>query len=103
MIHSHPDSLEYNLVNSRHLLVFISHFGYTSEYRSNIEKQNCVVVDYKVRIITANIFVLGIEILYKTHVILSTLPITLLIYIMTLCAGINISHLVMEFYHHRVV
>lgn len=43
------------------------------------------------------------EIIHKTHMILSTLPIILLIYIMTLCAGINISHLVMEFYHYRVV
>lgn len=43
------------------------------------------------------------EIVHKTHMILSTLPIILLIYIMTLCAGINISHLVMEFYHYRVV
>ncbi|XP_043251412.1 protein unc-50 homolog isoform X2 [Colletes gigas] len=53
-----------------------------------------------------NITFLGytsIEILHKTHVILSALPIILLIYIMTLCAGINISHLVMEFYHYRVV
>ncbi|XP_031839985.1 unc50 RNA binding protein [Nomia melanderi] len=45
----------------------------------------------------------SIEILHNPHVILSALPITLLIYIMTLCAGINISHLVMEFYHYRVV
>ncbi|XP_006622277.2 protein unc-50 homolog, partial [Apis dorsata] len=45
----------------------------------------------------------SMEIIHKTHMILSTLPIILLIYIMTLCAGINISHLVMEFYHYRVV
>ncbi|XP_012235885.1 protein unc-50 homolog [Linepithema humile] len=45
----------------------------------------------------------NIEILHKTHLILSTLPIMLLTYITTLCAGINISHLVMEFYRYRAL
>ncbi|XP_017891562.1 protein unc-50 homolog [Ceratina calcarata] len=42
-------------------------------------------------------------ILHKTHNILSTLPFIFLMYIMTLCAGINISRLVMVFYFYRAV
>lgn len=45
----------------------------------------------------------SVNILHKTHVILSTLPMILLTYVMTLCAGINISSLVMDFYYHRVL
>ncbi|KAG7211293.1 hypothetical protein KM043_010593 [Ampulex compressa] len=45
----------------------------------------------------------SVEILSNAHIILSALPIMLLTYIITICAGINISHLVMEFYHYRVV
>ncbi|KYN17491.1 PREDICTED: protein unc-50 homolog [Trachymyrmex cornetzi] len=45
----------------------------------------------------------SIEILHKTHLILSTLPIMLLTYITTLCAGINISYLVIEFYRYRAL
>ncbi|XP_032676062.1 protein unc-50 homolog [Odontomachus brunneus] len=45
----------------------------------------------------------SIEILHKTHLILSTLPLILLTYITTLCAGINVSYLVMEFYFYRAI
>lgn len=44
----------------------------------------------------------SVEILHKTHIIFSALPIMLLIYMVTLCSGINISRLVMDFYHYRV-
>ncbi|XP_035743186.1 protein unc-50 homolog [Vespa mandarinia] len=44
----------------------------------------------------------SVEILHKTHIIFSALPIMLLIYIITLCSGINISRLIMDFYHYRV-
>lgn len=45
----------------------------------------------------------SVEILHKTHIILSTLPIIFLTYITTLCAGINISRMVIDFYHNRVL
>lgn len=45
----------------------------------------------------------SVEILQKTHLILSPLPLILLFYVATLCADINISRLVMEFYYHRVL
>lgn len=45
----------------------------------------------------------NIEILHKTHLLLSSLPVILLTYVITLCAGINISYLVMEFYRYRAL
>ncbi|XP_020288608.1 protein unc-50 homolog [Pseudomyrmex gracilis] len=44
----------------------------------------------------ANVEILHI---HKTHSILSTLPIMLVLYIITLCAGIDITYIVMEYYY----
>ncbi|CAG5076076.1 Similar to Unc50: Protein unc-50 homolog (Rattus norvegicus) [Cotesia congregata] len=45
----------------------------------------------------------GVEILHRTAGILWALPIAVLIYIVFLCAGINISQIVINFYLNRVV
>ncbi|CAB0036058.1 unnamed protein product [Trichogramma brassicae] len=46
----------------------------------------------------------SVEILHKTHVILQTaIPAAMVMYIVTLAAGINISQQLMEFYHDRVI
>ncbi|XP_070523913.1 protein unc-50 homolog isoform X1 [Cardiocondyla obscurior] len=45
----------------------------------------------------------NIEILHNTHLILSALPVLLLIYVVMLCAGMNVSYSVMEFLHQRAL
>lgn len=47
--------------------------------------------------------VTDVEILSKTHIILSALPIAFLLYVTTLAGGINITRMIMNFYHDRVV
>lgn len=45
----------------------------------------------------------SLQILQRTHLILTPLPIVLLIYIISLSGGFNITHYLMEFYKNRVL
>jgi hypothetical protein len=45
----------------------------------------------------------SLQILNRTHLILTPVPIVVIFYIISLVAGLNITHALMDFYKHRVV
>ncbi|EFA10930.1 protein unc-50 homolog isoform X2 [Tribolium castaneum] len=45
----------------------------------------------------------SLQILNRTHLILTPVPIVLVFYIISLVAGLNITHVLMTFYKHRVL
>lgn len=45
----------------------------------------------------------SLQILHRTHLILTPVPLVLLIYIISLTAGFNFTHSLMTFYKHRVL
>lgn len=81
--------------------IYITFLGYASKLRT--QRLGRTIYLFLLVDILIVILISDVEILHKTHLILSTLPVMLLAYITTLCAGINISYLIMEFYRYRAL
>ncbi|XP_046742936.1 protein unc-50 homolog [Diprion similis] len=77
----------------------ISHEGFFSRFIGNTFW--LIAVSYYIYITFLGYA--SVQILHKTHLILAPLPLMVLIYIISLAIGLNISHLVMTFYLERVV
>ncbi|XP_051174007.1 protein unc-50 homolog [Leptopilina boulardi] len=78
---------------------FIIHDGFSSRFLGNTFWM--IAVSYYIYITFLGYA--NVEILSKTHIILSALPIAFLLYVTTLAGGINITRMIMNFYHDRVV